>query len=75
MLDMKMALIDVKLEVVNRIGLAQVEMMRQLNHASSSLGFMSPEEYVARVAWPEDQPQSTRGGGANTYSAVDDDYE
>ncbi|WVY98506.1 hypothetical protein V8G54_030657 [Vigna mungo] len=60
MLDMKLALIDAKLEAVNRIGLVQADMMRQV-FASSHPSLIIPAEYVSRVAWPGDQPYSTGG--------------
>ncbi|WVY95896.1 hypothetical protein V8G54_028047, partial [Vigna mungo] len=49
MLDMKLALIDAKLEAVNKIGLVQADMMRQV-YASSHPGLITPKEYVSRVA-------------------------
>lgn len=54
MMEMKMALLDAKLEALHRSNLAQAEMMRQIYFASSSPDFMSLEEYAARVAWPGD---------------------
>ncbi|WVY91690.1 hypothetical protein V8G54_037204 [Vigna mungo] len=72
MLDMKLALIDAKLEAVNRIGLVQADMMRQV-FASSHPSLITPAEYVSRVAWPGDQPYSTEGGGASSHGATTDD--
>ncbi|KOM58360.1 hypothetical protein LR48_Vigan11g139400 [Vigna angularis] len=62
MYKMRMALIDAKLEAINWMGLAHADMMRHV-YASSHQGFMTPEEYAARVAWPGDQTQYNGGGG------------
>ncbi|KOM50095.1 hypothetical protein LR48_Vigan08g092200 [Vigna angularis] len=65
MYDMRMALIDAKLEAINRMGLAHADMMRHV-YASSHPGFMTSEEYAARVAWPGDQTQHSGGGGTSS---------
>ncbi|KOM49619.1 hypothetical protein LR48_Vigan08g044600 [Vigna angularis] len=72
MFDTQLALIDAKLKAVKRISINQAKMMRHV-YASSHLGFMTPEEYASRVAWPGDQPQSTRGSGATTADTDDED--
>ncbi|XP_014499584.1 high mobility group B protein 1-like [Vigna radiata var. radiata] len=65
MFDMRLTLIDANLEAVNRIGLAQAEMMRQV-FVVSHLNFMTPAEYATKVAWPEDQTHSSGGGGTSS---------
>ncbi|WVZ12062.1 hypothetical protein V8G54_016592 [Vigna mungo] len=74
MVDMKLALLDAKLEAGNRIGLVQADMLRQV-FASSHPNLISPAEYTSRVAWPEDQPYFTGGGGASSHGATADDDE
>ncbi|WVZ02501.1 hypothetical protein V8G54_023307 [Vigna mungo] len=74
MLDMKLAFLDAKLEAVNRIGLVQADMLRQV-FASSHPNLISPAEYTSRVAWPGDQPYFTGGGGASSHGATTDDDE
>ncbi|KOM58126.1 hypothetical protein LR48_Vigan11g116000 [Vigna angularis] len=65
MFDMRMTLIDAKLEAVNQIGQAHADMMRHV-YASSHPGFMTPEDYAARVAWPGDQAHFSGGGGTSS---------
>ncbi|KOM55433.1 hypothetical protein LR48_Vigan10g132500 [Vigna angularis] len=75
MFDMRMALLDAKLEAVNRIGLAHADMMRHV-YASSHLGFITPEDYAARLAWPRDQAHSSGGGGISSGAqAMEEDEE
>ncbi|WVZ15424.1 hypothetical protein V8G54_012990 [Vigna mungo] len=72
MLDMKLALLDAKLEAVNRIGLVQADMLRQV-FASSYRNLITPAEYTSIVAWPRDQPYFTGGGGASSHGATAND--
>ncbi|KAG2400373.1 uncharacterized protein HKW66_Vig0097730 [Vigna angularis] len=62
-----MADLNAKLEALHRMGLAHADMMRQV-YASSHPGFMTSEEYAARVAWPGDQ--TSTDGGAGTSSGA-----
>ncbi|KAG2398886.1 uncharacterized protein HKW66_Vig0086330 [Vigna angularis] len=62
-----MADLNAKLEALHRMGLAHADMMRQV-YASSVPGFMTSEEYAARVAWPGDQ--TSTDGGAGTSSGA-----
>ncbi|WVY89972.1 hypothetical protein V8G54_035486, partial [Vigna mungo] len=57
--------LDAKMEAVNRIVLAQAEMLRHA-FAASHLDFMTLVEYAARVAWPGDQAHSSEGGGTSS---------
>ncbi|KOM31282.1 hypothetical protein LR48_Vigan01g083700 [Vigna angularis] len=61
----QMAEIKEKLEAIYRMGLAHADMMRHV-YASSHPGFMTSEEYAARVSWPGDQTQHNGGGGTSS---------
>ncbi|KOM58113.1 hypothetical protein LR48_Vigan11g114700 [Vigna angularis] len=66
MMEMRMTLLDAKLEVLHKSDLATIEMIRHLYFASLGLNYMSPKEFNARVALPRDQAYSTGEGGAST---------
>ncbi|KOM42976.1 hypothetical protein LR48_Vigan05g058000 [Vigna angularis] len=77
MMDMRLALIESKLEAVNRIGQAHAEMMRHV-YAASHLGFMTSDQYSTFVAWPRDQSFPSWGGGGRPWdgaAAMDEDEE
>ncbi|KOM44828.1 hypothetical protein LR48_Vigan06g013400 [Vigna angularis] len=78
MMDMRLALIESKLEAVNRIGQAHAEMMRHV-YAASHPGFMTSDQYSAFVAWPGDQSFPAGGGRPQAGTAAmdedDDDDE
>ncbi|KOM38914.1 hypothetical protein LR48_Vigan03g229600 [Vigna angularis] len=76
--DLSLALINAKLEAVNRIGQAHAEMMRHV-YAASHPGFMTSDQYSAFVAWPGDQSFPAGGGRPQAGTAAmdedDDDDE
>ncbi|KOM30208.1 hypothetical protein LR48_Vigan1035s000100 [Vigna angularis] len=78
MMDMRLALIESKLEAVNRIGQAHAEMMRHV-YAASHPGFMTSDQYSTFVAWPGDQSFPSGGGrpqdGTAAMDEDDDDEE
>ncbi|KOM26718.1 hypothetical protein LR48_Vigan307s000300 [Vigna angularis] len=69
----QMAELNDKLEAIYRMGLAHADMMRHV-YASSHPGFMTPEEYAARVAWPGGQTSTDGGAGTSSGAqAMDED--
>ncbi|KOM48811.1 hypothetical protein LR48_Vigan07g251500 [Vigna angularis] len=58
MMEMKMALLDAKLEALHRSDLATAKMIKHLYYASPDLHYMTPEEFDTRVAWLRDQAYS-----------------
>ncbi|KOM58688.1 hypothetical protein LR48_Vigan11g172200 [Vigna angularis] len=67
-----MAELNAKLAAIHRMGLAHADMMRHV-FASSHPGFMTSEEYVARVAWPGDQTSTDGGAGTSGAQAMEED--
>ncbi|WVZ20114.1 hypothetical protein V8G54_007436 [Vigna mungo] len=54
-----------QMAAVNRIGLAQVAMMRQA-FTATHIDVMTPTEYFVFVAWPGDEAHTSGGGGTSS---------